>query len=76
MKKLLTILAIGFLLVSCEEHERHMNLLNNAITVEDEFGYEYNIVTIEGCEYYRYADGRQFGLTKVDCDCEPDKSKR
>lgn len=76
MKKL-SILLVSCLLLSCgDSYKRAVALQENAIKITDEFGYVYYVVTLEGCEYYRYTDGNRFGLTKVDCNCTPDKTKR
>ena len=79
MKKLLVIGVFAMLFVSCEEVERQKAVqesIDNDVYVEDEHGQRYTIVIIEGCEYYLYDQYRQMGLTKVDCNCVADTSKR
>ena len=79
MKKLLVIGVFAMLFVSCAEVERQKAIqesIDNDVYVEDEHGQRYTIVVIEGCEYYLYDQYRQMGLTKVDCNCVADTSKR
>jgi hypothetical protein len=38
--------------------------------------HEFDIIILEGCEFYELTGNRIYGLTKVDCNCIPDKSKR
>lgn len=79
MKKLLVVGVFAMLFVSCAEVERQKAVqesIDNDVYVEDEHGQRYTIVVIEGCEYYLYDHYRQMGLTKVDCNCVADTSKR
>jgi hypothetical protein len=77
MKKILLIALLGFVFTACEQTNAIWNRTENSDKVQDEFGVDYSIVTIEGCEFYMTSSGDgNSGLTKVDCDCVPDKSGR
>lgn len=82
MKKILIVLTSILLISSCkteDEINKDKKIMKSRYddAIEDNFGYKYRIVIIEGCEFYIY-EGRSnwFGMSKVDCDCIPDKSKR
>jgi hypothetical protein len=77
MKNILLIALLGLMLVSCNgQMEKRADRNMESPEVKDEYGVEYSIITIEGCEFYMALGDGQSGLTKVDCDCIPDKSKR
>lgn len=77
MKKILLIFLIGIALSSCgEQLDSRIDRANNAPNVKDNYGVNFKVIEIEGCEFY-YTTGESYsGLTKVDCDCVPDKSGR
>jgi len=62
---------VAFAFTSCKSDETK-EAEKKTIEVKDNLGYQYKVVTIEGCEFYRGIHGKK--LTKVDCDCKPDKS--
>ena len=79
MKRILFLAIVVLSLASCDEVERQKQVqesIDNDVYVEDEHGQRYVITVIEGCEYYLYDQYRQMGLTKVDCNCVADTSKR
>ena len=79
MRKLLIIGLLTILFVSCEELEQERAIqhsIDNGVHVEDNHGQQYTVIVIEGCEYYLYDQYRQMGLTKIDCNCVSDTSKR
>ena len=75
MKKILLIVAIAMLSSCNEQEKRRITRKDEAIRVEDNYGVVYRIITIEGCEFY-YGLSNGESLTKVDCNCVPDKSGR
>jgi len=79
MKRILIIGLFAMSLIGCEaiEEEREVRRkYENSIYVEDNNGKEYRIVEIEGCEFYLFSEYRQMGITKVDCNCVADTTKR
>jgi len=76
MKKILLIALLGLMVASCEQAEAKNKRYDEAKIVKDEFGVNYRVVTIEGCEFYYSTGESSSGLTKVDCDCAPDKNNR
>ena len=77
MKKLIFIIVIAFTVMGCEAIEKQQIKNIGTIKVYDGFDVNrFNVIEIEGCEFYEYDGNRQYGLTKVDCNCIPDKSKR
>jgi len=79
MKRILIIGLFAMSLMSCEgikEDRKIRNNYENSIYVEDSNGQKYRIILIEGCEFYLYDEYRQMGLTKVDCNCVADTTKR
>ena len=77
MKKTLLIALLVFALVSCNEQiESRVYRNEEALYIKDEFGVKYIVINLEGCEFYMALGDGQSGLTKVDCNCIPDKSNR
>jgi len=79
MKRILIIGLLTMSLMGCEaieEERRIQKSIDNDNHVLDEHGQKYSIITIEGCEFYLYDEYRQMGITKVDCNCVADTTKR
>ncbi len=76
MKKLLLIVLLGLVIVSCEQAEASNRRHNESTIVRDQYGVNYRVVVIEGCEFYFASGDGSSGLAKVDCDCIPNKSNR
>ena len=62
--------------VGCDQAESRNDRRERAITVEDNYGVEYQVITIEGCEFYQSSYESRAELTKIDCNCIPDTSNR
>ena len=67
---------LGLTFASCEQADASKKRNDEAKIVKDQFGVNYRIITIEGCEFY-YSNGESSsGLTKIDCNCVPNKNNR
>jgi len=76
MKKILLIALLGFALASCEQADASHRRYDESTIVKDQHGVNYRIVVIEGCEFYFSTGDGSSGLTKVDCNCVPNKNNR